>query len=72
MIKIGDAAVDEQKVVETQPISSNDEKEESTAEKSQLLQKNQNQKHNPEEPLEHNLQKNKKKKRPKCLKTTFT
>lgn len=33
MIKIGDTAVDEQKVVETQPISSDDKKEESTAEK---------------------------------------
>ncbi len=33
MIKIGDTAVDEQKVVETQPICSDDKKEESTAEK---------------------------------------
>lgn len=61
MIKIGDAAVDEQKVVETQPISSNDEKEESTAEKKSTSTKKSKPKHNPEEPLEHNLQKNKKK-----------
>ena len=33
MIEIGDTAVDEQKVVETQPISSSEKKEESTSEK---------------------------------------
>jgi hypothetical protein len=54
LIKIGDAAVSEEKVVETTTMASPENKEESKTEKNQLQLKKQSQKLNPEEQEELN------------------